>query len=205
MVNSGLPAPIQNLYARLNISFTQQVNTCGLIQPDKMKMLDSLPAVALAFLVSAAAVIDMHSYRIPNWLTGLTALSFLPFAIWSGMGLQEIGLHYLTGLVLMLIGFIIFSLGGFGGGDGKLIAACGVWFGLVDSSTFLISSVYCGALLAIAMLVWTAFKFVVQLDLGDALPAIRNAMPKLPYGIALAAGTILSIPTTSWLAGIPQL
>jgi prepilin peptidase CpaA len=167
-------------------------------------MYDTIPAVTLAFLVSAAAAIDMHSYRIPNWLTGLTAALFLPFALWSGMGLQEIGLHYLTGFVLLLLCFGLFSMGAFGGGDGKLIAACGVWFGLFDSSNFLMTTIYCGGALAVAMLVWTIFKYAMQLDFGDAIPSLRKMMPKMPYGIALACGTILSIPTSSWLTALGQ-
>jgi prepilin peptidase CpaA len=200
MVNSELP----NLLEALNASFTQQVNSWA-NSTGKMPMFDSLPAVALAFLVSAAAAIDMHSYRIPNWLTALTAVAFLPFALSSGLSLQDIGVHYATGFVLLLISLMLFSLGAFGGGDGKLIAACGVWFGAVDSSTFLIFTVWCGGVLAVAMLIWTLFKYVVQLDLGDIIPSLRKSMPKLPYGIALAAGTIMSIPNTPWLATFQQV
>jgi prepilin peptidase CpaA len=169
-----------------------------------MDMLDSLPTVALAFLVSAAAVTDMHSYRIPNWLNGLTALTFLPVALWSGMDLTTIGFHYLAGLGLLLFGYMLFSLGAFGGGDAKLVAACGVWFGASDSLTFITSAVLCGGVLAMTMLLWTIFKYSIQLDFGDFLPGLKKVMPKLPYGIALAAGAILAIPSSTWLTTLQQ-
>jgi prepilin peptidase CpaA len=169
-----------------------------------MMMLDNFPVVALAFLVSAAAVADMHAYKIPNWLTGFTALAFLPVAIWSGLDFSTIGFHYLMGALLLLIGYGLFSFGIFGGGDAKFVAACGVWFGATDSLYFLIAAVWCGGILAIAMLVWTVFKYAVQLDFGDFIPGLRKAMPKLPYGIALAAGAILAIPESSWLTSLQQ-
>jgi prepilin peptidase CpaA len=168
-------------------------------------MFDSLPSVVLPFLVATAAVTDLHSYRIPNWLTGLTALAFLPVAVWSGMGVSDIGLHYLAGIILLIICFFLFQLGGFGGGDAKLIAACGVWFGMADAPTFLYASVMCGGGLAFAMLFWTLMKYIVQLDLGDFVPSLRKTMPKLPYGIALAAGTIMAMPESEWLTSLQQL
>jgi prepilin peptidase CpaA len=170
-----------------------------------MLMLDSLPVVTLAFLVSAAAVADLHSYKIPNWLTALTALTFLPVAVWSGMDIQAIGLHYLTGAALLLFGFLLYSYRIFGGGDAKFVAACGVWFGAIDSLQFLYAAVMCGGVLAIAMLFWTVFKYAVQLDFGDFIPGLRKAMPKIPYGIALAAGAILAIQETTWLTSVQQV
>jgi prepilin peptidase CpaA len=168
-------------------------------------MFDSLPAVTLAFLVSAAAVSDMHSYRIPNWLTALIAALFLPMALWAGFDLSTIGVHYLTGIGLLLFGYMLFSFGIFGGGDAKLAAACGVWFGISGSPAFLSAAVLCGGVLATAMLMWTIGKYIVQLDLGDFIPGLRKVMPQLPYGIALAAGAILAMPETAWLTTLQQV
>jgi prepilin peptidase CpaA len=173
--------------------------------PDLIKMLNSLFAYALPVLVIMAAVLDVHSYRIPNWLNGLTALVFLPVALWAGMAWSDIGMHYLAGVLLLLTGYLFFTLGIFGGGDAKLIAACGVWFGTQDAGLFLHAAVMCGGVLAIVMLGWTLAKYIIQLDFGDFLPSIRKVMPQMPYGVALAAGAIIAFPESAWLTKLMQM
>ncbi len=168
-------------------------------------MFDFLPGLVFPFLVAAAAVSDFHNYKIPNWLTALMALAFLPVALSTGMLVPEIGMHYLAGFLLLLVGYMMFSLGIFGGGDAKMIAACAVWFGTQDTGSFLTSAVFCGGILAFAMLFWTLAKYIIQLDLGDFIPSIRKVMPQMPYGVALAAGAVLAIPDSDWLLKLVQM
>jgi prepilin peptidase CpaA len=162
-------------------------------------MTPTLPVFVLSALMMMAAATDMSSYRIPNWLTALTAVLFFPVALYMGLSAHDFGMHVLAGVILFAVGFLFFSLGFIGGGDAKLIAATGLWFGTAGSGLYLHSAVLAGGALAITMLAWSIFKYAVQLDFNDFLPSIKKFVPKLPYGIALAAGAIVTMPQTTWM------
>ena len=63
---------------------------------------------------------DALSLRIPNWLTLTIFAAFFPLAWATGMPLAVFGLHVLTAVILLAVGFALFSFGFFGGGDAKL-------------------------------------------------------------------------------------
>jgi prepilin peptidase CpaA len=102
-------------------------------------------------------------------------------------------------------GFALFSFGLFGGGDAKLLAAAGLWFGTAQTMPFLIATVIAGGALAIAVALWSVFMTMVEIQgvgaenrIGKAARKIR---PKLPYGFALAIGAIIAYPQTWWIVG----
>ena len=83
------------------------------------------PVVAL---LAVAAVIDWRARRIPNWLTFTLVLSgiaqsFMPQALCSPTGSIS---GFVVGLALT---FGLYVLGAVGGGDVKLLAGIGAWFG----------------------------------------------------------------------------
>ena len=173
------------------------------------EMLHTLSLATLPTLMIIAALIDVSSLRIPNWLTGLTALLFFPMALLTGMPLGEFGWHLLAGASLFFAGYALFSFGLFGGGDAKLMAAAGLWFGTSQTMSFLILTALAGGLLAVAYGFWAIF--VLLLDYhgtektdGTAagfIKSIKAITPKLPYGFALAVGAILAFPQTWWMQG----
>ncbi|QDU31030.1 Type IV leader peptidase family protein [Anatilimnocola aggregata] len=82
----------------------------------------------VAGFVTAAAVTDYRTRKIPNWLTvpaailGLAYHSFAP----GGFGPLTALAGFAVGFVLLLLPWI---LGGGGMGDVKLLAALGAWLG----------------------------------------------------------------------------
>jgi prepilin peptidase CpaA len=84
-------------------------------------------APMLALLVWAAAV-DLRTRRIPNWLTGaLVAGGLLQGALaCTSVGLGQASTGLLVGFAFT---FVLFALGGMGGGDVKLVAGIGAWVG----------------------------------------------------------------------------
>ena len=99
--------------------------------------------IRLAFFFSAlslAAVMDMRTRIIPDWLVVLVALtSMLPPGQTNLLGV-------LAGLPLLLAGI---TIGGIGGGDVKLMGACGLVLGACHALT--------GLFLALCLLVlWHA-------------------------------------------------
>ncbi len=166
-------------------------------------MLHTLSIFVLPAFMILAAITDCASLRIPNWLTGLTALAFFPMAFATGMPLAEIGWHLAAGLALFFAGYALFALRLFGGGDAKLMAAAGLWFGTSESLNFLIMTALAGGALALIIACWAFASMSWDMTGSDkSLPLrqrIRQWTPKLPYGIALAVGAILVFPNTWWM------
>jgi prepilin peptidase CpaA len=151
-----------------------------------------LPIVYLTFtlLLAAAAVSDFVSQRIPNWIVlALLALFLiqagrhLPAVYWLG----QLG----AGGLLLVIGIVLYTLGQLGAGDAKLIAALGVWAGFSALlPTLMIISlaglVVAGVLVAARLLPWR------RLDPGERRPKALTKGGGIPFGIAIAAGSLLS-------------
>src|SRR5438874_1022002 len=95
-----------------------------------MSMRELLEFGPMLALLVWAAVVDLRSRRIPNWMTGAliaTGLVQSGMAFWSltsGQAWAGIGVGF--GLT-----FVMFALGGMGGGDVKLFAGIGAWVGPV--------------------------------------------------------------------------
>ena len=90
-------------------------------------------------LFAAGMVCDLRSRRIPNAIP-LALLGL--FAVYAAAGeagpLQAMWVNLAIGAVLLAAGFALYLTGGFGAGDGKLIAVAGIWIGPADLSLFLL-------------------------------------------------------------------
>ena len=166
-------------------------------------MLHSVSLYMLPTLMIVAALTDVSSYRIPNWLTGLIAALFFPMALFTQMPLHEFGWHLAAGALLFVVGYVLFALGLFGGGDSKLMAAAGLWFGTAQTVPFLILTGLAGGILALTVAGWSVFMgfwHYYGTAEGSALDRqLKKVRPKLPYGVALAAGAILAFPQSWWM------
>jgi prepilin peptidase CpaA len=93
-----------------------------------MAMREFLEFLPLFMLLAWAAVVDWRSGRIPNWMTGALVAGGLVqsgMAFWSlstGQAWAGIGMGF-------ALTFVLFALGGMGGGDVKLFAGIGAWVG----------------------------------------------------------------------------
>ncbi len=107
---------------------------------------DPLVVTAVAAVTTAAAVVDLRTRRVPNWLTfGIAALGVtMATAHLGGVGVAGAVEGLLVGLVLMLPGHVI---GRTGAGDVKLLAALGTLLGPRSiAMAFLYTAIAGGAL-----------------------------------------------------------
>lgn len=84
----------------------------------------ALATAAMAVLMAITAWFDLKALRIPNWCV-LAALGiFLVTGLW-GLPLKVVGWRLLYAVIVLVVGFAIYSLseGRVGGGDVKMIAA----------------------------------------------------------------------------------
>lgn len=164
-------------------------------------MIHFLSLTMFPVLMIIAGAGDALSLRIPNWLTGLIAVLFFPMAFATGMPLDQIGLHAATGFALFFLGFGLFAVGLFGGGDAKLIAAAGLWFGWPDIVPFLVLTALAGGLLALVIGIWSMISMSAEIHYASLAKRIVNLKPNVPYGYALAVGAILAFPQSWWMPG----
>ncbi len=165
-------------------------------------MIEFLSLSIFPVLMIVAGAGDALSLRIPNWLTGLIAASFFPLALASGMPWDVMLMHLATGTGLFFAGFALFALGLFGGGDAKLIAAAGLWFGWPNAVPFLVLAVFAGGLLALAVGLWAVLNMNAEIK-GQSWPKrLSSLKPNVPYGYALAIGAILALPQSGWMSAV---
>jgi prepilin peptidase CpaA len=156
-------------------------------------------SLVMPVMMVIAAITDIRSYKIPNWLTGLTALLFIPAAIISGMPVAVMAAHVATGLILFFVGYGLYALRLFGGGDAKMMAAAGLWLGASQTMMFLILTALAGGALAIVFMVLAAIQLHTEMTDSSFTKSLRKLAPKLPYGVALAIGAILAFPGSWWV------
>ncbi len=84
-----------------------------------------LPAVACAI----AVIHDLQKREIPDWLPIILAI-LLPVRLLINEGAFPWWHYVIGGVVALLIGLMVGRGDRFGGGDIKLFAALGLWFGI---------------------------------------------------------------------------
>ena len=87
-------------------------------------------------LVITAALRDVTSYTIPNWISLALVAAFPVTALALGLPLNVIGLNLGVGATALAAGMGMFALGWIGGGDAKLLAAAALWIGWPPNSSF---------------------------------------------------------------------
>jgi prepilin peptidase CpaA len=162
-------------------------------------MFDIVVKSLLPALMIVGAATDVTSFRIPNWLTALTAALFFPVALYAGMPIQEFGWHLALGALLFVAGYILFALRVFGGGDAKLMAAAGLWFGFGQTVWFLFYTAAAGGALALVVLAMTVLHIQFEVTGASFSDKFRKLTPRVPYGFALAVGAILATPGAWWM------
>ncbi len=165
-------------------------------------MISFLSITLFPVLMIVAGAGDALSMRIPNWLTLLIAVLFFPMAALTGMPWDALGLHVAVGFGMFVAGFLCFSLGLFGGGDAKLLAAAGLWLGWPDLLPFLVMTAFAGGALALCVGVWSMINLSSEVHGGTIFQRFGAIKPNVPYGYAFAIGAILAFPQSWWMPAI---
>jgi len=156
--------------------------------PDIAKTIVSL---AFAALVIMAAIKDLASFTIPNWISIALTAAFAPAAWLAGLSLPEIGICFAIAFGVLVLAIGMFALGWVGGGDAKLMAAATLWVGLKGLVAYAVFTGLAGGALALALL---GLRSAWLRPLTTAGPAWtrRLATPgeAAPYGVAIALGAL---------------
>ena len=137
---------------------------------------------------------DFSRFEIPNLLCLVLAISFLPIAIFAELSLLHILGRYGVGMVLFMIGMVLFHFNYFGGGDGKLIAAVGIWTGHYLLPAFLLYMGVFGGVLALIIVLLRKSSLPDKVSDGSIFKPILSRDNGIPYGIAIGIAGLIIYP-----------
>lgn len=137
-----------------------------------------------------AALHDVNSLTIPNWLNLTIASLFVPAAVFSGLPVEILIGHVLAGLAAFVIGFALFAFRVFGGGDAKMIPAVMLWIGPSASLEFVFTMALVGG--ACALLIVLVRNTVPAAVVPGPIRAPFEEKAGVPYGVAIAAGAFVA-------------
>ena len=149
-------------------------------------------SVAAIAVFAVAAVTNSRSRRIPNPLPAalaLLGLARLALALAAGGGAVALGLDVAAALATFVLAAVGFRFGVLGGGDVKLLAAGVLWLGAAALAPYLLTTVLAGGALAVLFVAWQVAR-----PRRDR----TGKGPSLPYGVAIAAGGIVTTAGALW-------
>ena len=144
----------------------------------------ALLLVCCAFF-GTAIVSDLTGRWIPDTVPLALLLLFVLYTLTIGH-LASVWTHIAIGTILLLVGFTLFAFGGFGGGDGKLMAVAGLWVGPHDLTLFLVGL----GLLSLSLALFALLPF----------ERTRRLRSNLPFAVAIAPPAIVLL---AWRAFSP--
>ena len=162
--------------------------------------------ILLIGVLTVAAVTDLKYHRIHNILTLPAVLLgfFANFLLYGLPGISKSALGFAVGFGLF---FLIYLMGGMGGGDVKLIGAIGAIKGFPFVLWAICYSAFVGGMIAIAIMIWrgilwqtvkSLFRFLYtcivpwyKVEFPD-----KNRSVKIPYGFAISLGTFWAMLLT---------
>ena len=138
----------------------------------------ALLLLALAATLVVAAVIDTRTFTISNRITAGVALGAPLY--WISLGVDPfpgMAIQLAAGAIVFAVLAVAFYTGMMGGGDVKLAAALALWFSPANTLKFLMLMAIVGGILTVGILVWHRARN-------------GSGRPKIPYGVAIAAGAL---------------
>lgn len=138
---------------------------------------------------------DARTLRIPNWVSIVLLAAFLPIALISGLGLEAIAWHLGAGVLVLTIGIVLFALNLFGGGDAKLMGACALWIGWSDLLLFVLAVLLIGGGLSLLVVLLRKGLGLWPDWFVKCAEGLFTPNKAVPYGIAIALGAIVVLPT----------
>lgn len=151
-------------------------------------------------VVAFAAATDLLTMTIPNRITLGLAAAFFAVAPLTGLPLDQILIHAGAGLLVLVVSIVLFAVGGFGGGDAKLLAAAALWIGFDQLLPFLVYVTIFGGVLAFAILYYRSIP-ILSPNAPDWAHNLHRRGSGIPYGIAIASAALMVFPHTNLVVG----
>jgi prepilin peptidase CpaA len=160
-------------------------------------VIESAILIVFPFCMVFAAISDMLSMTIANRISIVLVATFALVAPFTGMEWSVYAWHFAAGFTVLLATFILFAVGGMGGGDAKLMAATAVYMGLgFNLMNYLVISAFVGGILTLLILVLRKSPYGAIAGNNIFLRNFADEKKGIPYGIALGIGGLVAYPDT---------
>ena len=134
-------------------------------------------AAILAGLLVWAAVVDLRTRTIPDWVSiAVVAMAPLFWLAESVAFYPDAVERICAAILIFVIFFGMFWLGGMGGGDVKLGTAIGLWFAPLATLKFFVITSLAGGFVSVGA--WIYHHKIRRLE----------GKTEVPYGVAIAFG-----------------
>ena len=153
-------------------------------------------------LMAFAAATDLFTMKISNRVSMALVAGFLAVAVGSGMKFTDIMMQVGAGAAVLVAGFICFARGWVGGGDAKVAAAAGLWFGFAHLMNYLLYASLFGGALTLFLLQFRQWPLPVVFAGQPWLARLHDKETGIPYGIALAVAALMIYPETDWMKAV---
>ena len=152
-------------------------------------------SIGLMFLliVACAMVFDLVTFRIPNTIPTLLTVLFVAGTLTSPDRVDWPG-HLGAGLLMLVVGAILFRFRLVGGGDAKLLAAISLWFGWGRLTDYALAVAILGGVFGIALLVARYCLVITQpywARFEITLPRVLQPREDVPYGLAIGSAAFV--------------
>lgn len=164
-------------------------------------LLHALALCAFPTLVIVAALRDLTSYTIPNWISLVLIGLFPVVALLAGFSPGAFGIGLAAGGIALVAGIGMFALGWIGGGDAKLFAAAALWLGWPAAAPFVIWTALAGGGLAVVLLWGRRLGAPVAERGPNWFGRLMTPGGDVPYGLAICFGALMAYPG-SLIAGL---
>lgn len=165
-------------------------------------MSDLISATIFVFpiFLIIAAMHDVTSMKIPNWISGLLIVSFFFVALATQLPVAVIGVSVALSIAILIIAMGMFAAKWIGGGDAKLLAASMLWMGATGGLPFILYTALAGGGFCLFLL--TVRRYLPVLAHTGPNWVIQLMQPKgdIPYGVAIAIGALLAYPSSPLMA-----
>ena len=160
-------------------------------------MLSAIIFVVFAFGMIFAAISDLLTMTIANRVSLMLVGTFAVVAPLTGMDMTTYSIHFAVGFVVLISTFILFAIGGMGGGDAKLMSATALWCGYdIALAEYMLGAAMLGGWLTVCIVLYRGTLIAeVAGAKFEFLSRIGDKKVGIPYGIALGIVGLLTAPS----------
>lgn len=153
--------------------------------------MELIPTLAAA-TVSVAAILDIRSRRIPNWISGTALLVGVVLHVWQS-GPSGVLVALAGGGLGLLMLLPLYAIRAMGAGDVKLLAGVGALLGPQVLVSVAVYAAIAGGVVSIVILARRRrlHVFVHEVAVMHQPPTRSGATA--PYAVAIASGVYLSM------------
>lgn len=164
-------------------------------------MLTAIVLTLFPLMMIYAALSDVLTMTISNWISLALIVTFCALALFVSMDPREFLSHASCALFVLVVTFAMFARGWIGGGDAKLAAATALWMGWSNLDDYSVLFALLGGVLTLLIVYIRFAPLPAAFESHPWIVRLHNKQNGVPYGLALASAGLIVYPQTAiWLA-----